>query len=215
MKEVAPSIFVIQETELPAVIHELGVSPEMLSEAALAGEQARDRSTGHHPPAAPGLFFWCECVRTLRDRLVPQKWTKDETDNYSTVVSPDRRVAIAVATGGTGTGQWGVTPTTAHPKGQATMSAIQLNQLDLFPRGSSAAPIGAPITWLLLVSRLCDGDKEYIVSEISRPGSITASGWIVTWETRYILPRIEITFTPPPGGTPDEGEEYDIPVIAK
>jgi hypothetical protein len=214
MQEVAPSIYVIHQSELPAVIHELGVSPEILGEAALAGEQARDRSTGHHPPAAPGLFFWCECVRTLRDRLVPQQWTKDETDNYSTVVSPDRRVAIAVATGGAGTGQPGFTPTTKHPKGQATLNAIQLNQLDLF-RKTQPATIGAPITWLLLVSRLRDGDKEYIVSEISRPGSITESGWIATWETRYILPPIEITFTPTPGGERDEGEEYDIPVTAK
>jgi hypothetical protein len=158
---------------------------------------------------------WSEYVRVLRDKLVPLGWKADDSNNYSTVVSPGGHVSIAAATGGAGTGNPEYVPSTRHPKGPATREAIVSNQLSLPSRLVTPIALPATRTWLFLVDRRRDGDREFIVSEISLPGSITESGWIVTWKPRYILPPIDITFSPGPPRNPDEGEEYDIPMSVR
>jgi hypothetical protein len=217
MDKAAHAVFVMNSSEEEAFIPGIAVTPGMLHQAVVSGEHARARCTEHHPKSARGFSTWSEIVRTLRDLLVPRDWTIDNTDNYPTVVSPDGRTAIAVSSGDRGTGNPSLTPTTKHSKGRATRDAVKSNQLDLFPVTVSAigaAQPGALKTWILLVNRRRSGDKKFVMSEISLPGSITDEGWIATWDARYILPEIELDSDPSPAypDDADEGQDYDVPV---
>src|ERR1051325_6415929 len=102
----------------------LGLTAEILIEAIRRGEIGRDSCTANDAPGAPGYYAWAGTVRALRDILMPQKWTRNDDECYSRVVSPDRSIAIAVCTGDDGTGNKDVNPKTKYPKGTATQAAV-------------------------------------------------------------------------------------------
>lgn len=97
-------------------------------------------------------------MRALRDFLIPQKWEKNDDGNFPTVVSPDGKVAIAVATGDAGTGKAEATPKTKYSKGVAVEAAISRNLNSLFPEEREAAQAAKEKlenkqTWILLKRR--------------------------------------------------------------
>jgi hypothetical protein len=166
----------------------LGLSPELLREAILDGEAARESCTPHDPSSLPGILAWGRTVRGLRDRLVPVGWTSRDVQNYPTVVSPDGMLAVAVATGDEGTGRPEFTASTKYAKGSATALAVTVNQLDLFPSPAAFWTTPATVTWILLVRR----DSDVVRAELSRPKLITEDGVIVDWSERVILGEIPV-----------------------
>lgn len=170
---------------------ELGLRPEYLSDALLAGELARDSCTANDPRSAGGFFAWSRSVRSLREILAHLGWFRDD-DAISTVVSPDGSIAIDVVTGNDDTGQThaGATPNTKYPKGPATERAVNSNQhslLDLleWEEGAVEQTAGATRqTWMLLRKRVGD---DLLLAELSLPESMTEQGYVERWSVRIIL----------------------------
>lgn len=174
---------------------QLGLTTDILHEAIMRGEVARDSCTANDPPCAPGFYAWAGTVRALRDILMPQGWTRNDTINYSRVISPDRSIAIAVVTGDEGTGNKDANPRTKYPKGPATQAAVSSNQASLFEEPASNEEGVAEeevveewITWMLLKKR--SGDSVF--AELSLPSSMTKDGQVESWQTRIILNPIVI-----------------------
>lgn len=177
----------IKPFEVTDSLAELGLTSEIIEYSIRRGELARDSCTKNDPPSAPGFDAWSKSVRALRDSLIPKGWERDDTQNFSTVVSPNKEIAIAVATGDAGTGDVNSEPHTKYPKGEAAKSAVETNQLYLFPQDKPKAE-KKRATWFLLKRRV--GDTVF--SELSLPAVITEEGHIVKWAARIILNPILI-----------------------
>lgn len=177
--------------------------------------------TSLEPPQGPGMIVWSKAVRALREALLPSGWTPDNRNGYPTVVSPDGRLAIAVATGSSRTGQSGTPfPTTKNPKGVLTEKAVIANvagfrQLSLEDSDAETAeePIGveARQTWVLLFD--FDELVDLISLELSMPKAIDKSGFITSWSERILLKPIAFALgASQADDEDDEGEETDIDV---
>jgi hypothetical protein len=179
--------------DITDALAELGLTVEILSDAILRGENARDSCTANDPPSAPGFYSWAGTVRALRDILIPLGWMRNDDVNYSRVVNAELNVAIAVVTGDEGTGNKDMSPKTKYPKGPATQAAVSCNQGNLFGNGDAPEPEAEPddnrITWMLLRKRT--GDTVY--AELSLP-SLMSDGQVERWEGRIILEPM--TFDP-------------------
>jgi hypothetical protein len=174
--------------EIANALAQLGLTSEILSEAILRGEIARDSCTANDAPGAPGFYAWAGSVRALRDILMPLGWTRNDDVCYSRVVNPDRSVAIAVVTGDDGTGKRDANPKTKYAKGAATQAAVISNQGFLFGQLASDE-VEAPetwVTWMLLKKRTGDS----VFAELSLPSSMSKDGQVESWQTRIILAPI-------------------------
>ena len=186
----------VSDIEVTDTLAQLGLTREILSEAVLRGEIARDSCTANDAPGAPGYYAWNGTVRALRDILMPQGWARNDDICYSRVVSPDKSIAIAVCTGDDGTGNKDATPRTKYAKGTATQVAVSINQGSLFgdPIPSEEEAPETWITWMLLKKRTDDT----VFAELSLPSSMTKDGQVESWQTRVILapmlidPNIEV-----------------------
>src|SRR5690349_19076493 len=90
----------------------IGVAEDELNIALDAGDAATARCTSNHPPMAPGFYRFAETFASLADQLSKRGWVRTDYKHFSTVVRPDNRVAIAVASGSDGTGNLGEEVTT-------------------------------------------------------------------------------------------------------
>ncbi|MCA9593748.1 MAG: hypothetical protein KC776_10575 [Myxococcales bacterium] len=180
---------VIDEPRTVALrLRELGVEPKVLRDAILDGEAARESCTAHDPVQMPGFLAWGRVVRGLRDRLVPDNWKARDHRGYATVVSPDESIAIAVATGNEVTGTAGAGASTKYPKGAATVTAVECNQLELFAPDQPSVEKPTTVTWLLLIRREGDG----IHAELSRPELLDTKGFVARWSERILLELIDV-----------------------
>lgn len=194
--------------EVTGELTDLGLSVEILREAMLVGESARDTCTANDPPNAAGFDAWARTVRALREMLIPQGWTRNDDANFSTVISPDGRVAIAVATGDEGTGNPGATPKTKYPKGPATVAAIRNNRRQLLLFKSNEITTGDDVaTWMLVRRRV----EDSLFSELSLPADLGEDERVVDWAVRIILEPISLEPTPIEDRT-DQIEQIEIEV---
>ncbi|HEX8138693.1 MAG TPA: hypothetical protein VF544_14095 [Pyrinomonadaceae bacterium] len=191
---------------------ELGLSEKIVREVILDGEAARNSCTANDAPCIPGIIAWGRSVRSLRDNLIPKGWEKNNEDNFPTVVSPNGKIAIAVATGDEGTGQEKANPKTKYPKGVAAEEAINRNLNSLFAEVRAAAQAEKDKrsnrqTWILLKHR----EKDTVFSELSLPASMTKDEQVKNWLTRIILEPIK---TDPNVEVQDDStaEPIDVPV---
>jgi len=195
--------------EVVNALAQMGLTNEILSDAILRGEIARDSCTANDAPGAPGFYAWAGTVRALRDILMPQAWTRNDDACYSRVVNPDKSIAIAVVTGDAGTGDKDANPKTKYPKGTATQAAVSSNQWSLFGESASVEdePAETWITWMLLRKRTGDS----VFAELSLPSSMTREGQVESWQTRIILTPILID---PNIDVEDDSSEppIDVPV---
>lgn len=175
----------------------LGLSEEPLRDVIRRGYLAFTNCTANHPRAIPGIWAWAETVRALREYVLPMGWRRCEDNNYSTVIAPSGRRAIAVATGDEGTGRIAATPSTKTPKGPSTIDAIECNQLQfafMEPETPRIADQAASedederVTWILLVHRT-GGEVR---CELSLPSSIDGEGRINGWRERIVLSPVPL-----------------------
>lgn len=190
-------------------LDEMGLREADLVDAAQWGVNHLLESTSNEPPSGPGSIVWIKTVRALREKLLPKGWSKDDSNNYATVVSPDGSMAIAVAAGDSRTGKPGIPlPTTKNRKGKVTKMHVGMNQLS-FEQISKAFPAAKKIkgktTWILLLS--VDEENDMIVSELSLPHSIEKNGFISEWSERIILPAV-----PFGSMTSEEDDEGEPPI---
>lgn len=146
----------------------------------------------NHPPNFGGTSLWAESVRELREILIPKGWRRDNSYNFPTVVSPDMKIAIAVASGDEGTGLRKGNPSTHYPRGTVMERRVEANQLSLFDVGEQDVEVAdsdaAEATWLLLHYR----HRGELRCELSLATSINESGFVENWAERIILTPIQI-----------------------
>ena len=213
----------VVHSDEPAVtnrLRELGLTQEVLMNAVKAAYQAWSNCTDFDPSMYRGLTIWAVAVRHLRFGLVPEKWQAKNDANYSITISPDGRIAIAVATGDEETGIAQGFPTTQSSKGPRTMDALAANNRQLgfefrFPGGSAPplldpARFGECATWLLLIHR---GSKQ-LRAELSHPIGFDNNLRVSGWKERLLLPPIDIeqltVFQPE-----ERKQPIDVPVRRK
>lgn len=180
----------IQEADIQDRLKGLGLERQFLLDAVRQGHLAYISCTLNHPPLLPGILAWGETVKSLREWMAPAGWTRSDDNNYSLLVSPDAKMAIAVATGDEQTGREMGNPSNKARKGRNTRNAVDLNQIS-FDFGT---PLGLPdvlngadearSTWILLIHR--DEEGGEVRCELSLPASIT-DGHIDSWQERIIL----------------------------
>src|SRR6266542_1238900 len=140
------------------------------------------------PPSARGVYVW-GTITTARQLGRRVGWERCDTGNLSTVLSPDGRMQIMVATGDEATGIAGVTPHTKYPRGAASIRAINDNQMSFpalerfFVKKQKIERTSEVLTWILLHRRLRDAVRW----ELSLPMMVGTDGVIVDWEERIIF----------------------------
>jgi hypothetical protein len=171
-------------------LHELGLRLDVVQDVRLSGRVGWATCTENDPPGHAGMHRYAVMTRELRNILMPEGWLKTDISNHSMILSPDRSVAIVVASGNelTGSGDEQHSPSTKYPKGPLTAAAVDQNrqQLDLFPEMLPIGPTEETLTWVLLVRYGAEGDR----AELSLPSRIDDDGWISDWRERIILPVI-------------------------
>ena len=185
------------------LLREIGVTEDVLTIALGEGDAAAARCTSNHPPIATGIYRFAETVRSLAEQLAPQGWTRVDDKNFSTVVRPDQRVAIAVASGNDGTGDLESDVSTRFPKGTMTATVVNANlslPLDERYEADNKQLEIQTETWFLLHAR----KEDDIVAELSLPKSIVG-GFVQTWEPR-------IPLRPLPIGSTVDLSDGDLPI---
>lgn len=203
---------------------ELGLEQSQLLRAARQGMAARFSCTGNHPPLAPGFYGWAETVRGLRDILMIHGWGRDDAGLLSLAVSPDGKMAIAVATGDEATGDPERTPCTKSSKGPRTKDAVEVNvlQLHLFDNEQAIKTdeqlkvVRSRLTYWLLIR--IDEEAQALRCELSTPVYVGVDGKIAGWDERIILGTIpfgneSIVGLDEPGEGPQSGAtDVDVQV---
>lgn len=195
-----------------AALARLGLTMAPLMRAVRAGYLSRISRTANDAPIAAGFYHWNETLRTLRDELVVLSWSRVDEQMFSTVLSPDGKIAISVSSGDEATGDPHGFPRTKRDKGPRTADAIYANvgQLDLFETvsESSSEEEVECLTYVLLFH----ADAHELRAELSLPVSMDEQDHIDNWRERIILRSQPID---PEGAAmpkPDFGPEIDIDV---
>jgi hypothetical protein len=163
---------------------DLDLTAEILERVIRRADAEAHTCTAFDPPLLEGLTRWGRATRYLREELVPLGWTYDNPRNFARTIHPDGEFAVVVTTGDDLTGVPGTVPGTKHPKGLATMLAVDANAQLTFDFGPEFRPDGADmITWFLMF--YADGSTCRV--ELSLPGGYS-NGTITHWDERIILP---------------------------
>lgn len=198
--------------DVDAALTRLGLSEPPLMRSVRAGYLSRISRTANDAPIAAGFYHWNETLRTLRDELVLLGWTRVDEQMFSTILSPDGKIAISVSSGDEATGDPRGYPKTKRDKGPRTADAIDVNvgQLDFFKPTPEPAPVEELecLTYVLLFH----ANATELRAELSLPVSMDENDHIDNWRERIILRSQPLD---PEGSTlptPDFGPEIDIDV---
>lgn len=184
-----------QEEARGQLLRLFGVTEEPFLDASRLAWLEWAARTEFDPPSFPGTVLWGHTVRHERRQLVELGWAQNDVNNFSTCITPDGKMAIAVETGDeyTATTIPEKTPRTNSRKGPQTMQMIRDNskllQGNLFAGFAQAEPVRsqAPLLWIHLIHQSM-GD---VLGEISLPVVADDDQRIVGWKSRIILPRVE------------------------
>ena len=177
-----------------SVLH-TSLDDALLREVNEHGYRERLEATASHPPTAAGTYHWNGAVFALRSSLAERGWVAENLRNCPFIVSPDKRIAVAVMTGDPDTGLIGGQPTNQAQKGAVLKQAVANNrQLELFDAGLVSSDLArskeATQLWVLLyhVALASDGQTK-IRAELSLPSRFERKQ-IVGWAERIILEAI-------------------------
>lgn len=210
-----------QEDDPRGALAVLGLTLDQITEARGRAQHDVDECTSLDPPGARGHIRHIRTVRYLREVLIPQGWTPDDSGNVGAVVSPDGSTSIVVTSGDAATGQHGQRPRTKYPKGEVTWRRVRQNvQLELFEDTSDpledddTSETTCRQTWVLLQYPA----GQVVRAELSCPKGVDDSGRISEWSERIVLPDLPLdTYeTWVPGPDDDEGDDgFDVPVAPR
>lgn len=179
----------VEPTSVRSRLAQIGLTEAPLLQAVMASYIAKANCTENHPPLYPPIAAWSEAVRTLRDALRPEGWTRFNDQNSPKTVSPDGTVSIIVSTGNDATGSANFSPATTSSKGPNTADAIEVNRsLQLFLPGMEF-PVELcdedekVSTWILLVHHA----RDELRAELSLPMAVGIDGRVSVWQERIIL----------------------------
>jgi hypothetical protein len=174
---------------------------EQIHAVFLDSNAARATCTGLDPITFAGTTMSGVAVRSLRRIVLSEGWTMTNRGGLSLTVSPDKKRAIAVSTGSSGTGKEKGFPRTKSKKGKKMVEAItapgmQFAMIELIGPTPEKEP--EPDIWILLYRyvrpKRKDDDRRRIYIELSQPhpDGINKRGRIVGWSERLIIPPLDI-----------------------
>jgi hypothetical protein len=202
-----------RDEEVDAALRALGgggLDREVLSGALLFGEAERRTCTENDPGILTGILGWGRPIRYLRERLRPRKWRREEPNSLPLVVSPDRSIAITVAAGDEQTGN-PRTPfaSTKWDKGKMLRDWVDPpRQMQFGDDPEQDEPQERPDLWILLVRRT----TTEVLSELSRPTSVTPDGCLRFGAARIFLTPLPIDQTVPLDEDDSEGTSPEVSV---
>ncbi len=200
-------VSLVEVTEALAV---LGLTIDGLHQAIDQGEYDRDQhSSQFNPPTDPGIRAHGTTVRALRETYVRKGWNFCDHQNFSTLVSSDSAMAIAIASGDEATGDPNRVPRTKHQKGESVVLGVERNrQIPLFrlPPVIRMDRHTAAMTWILLRNRR----GQIVRCELSIPTSLGEDKRAIFEGTRIILPDLVLG---PRGGVKSRDDEPVEPSI--
>ena len=104
----------------------LGLTEELLEEGMRYTWTEMDRCSGNDVAAAEGNTGYTKPMRFLRERLLPQGWTKGGPPlGLESVIDPTRSFQIVTSSATSATGIEGQMPSTKNLKGRWTAEAIE------------------------------------------------------------------------------------------
>ncbi len=167
-----------EPTSVTSRLQQLGLTEAALLRAVTACYIAKSKCTENHPPLFPPIAAWSEAVRTLRDVLKPEGWTRFNDQNSPKTVSPDGSISIIVSTGNEATGIPHAEPATTSSKGPNT---AYLPGMDLpVPLQDEDERV---TTWILLAHHA----NDELRAELSSPLDVGGDGRVSVWKERIIL----------------------------
>ncbi len=197
------------------VLATLGISKRDVVDAVRDGLTEGLRLGAEAPKIAPGFYAWAGTVASLRASLASSGWKQADKQNLPTIMSPDGRVRLIVASGDSGTGQLASTPSTSNPKGRAVEEHVRSNapgrgqQIQLafdIDVDSNRKATGDCQTWILLYRH--DVAQQASFAEVSLPLEIEG-GKVTRWGDRAII-EIPALFPAEAGRTTDVSAFDDV-----
>jgi hypothetical protein len=169
-------------------------SQEIFYNALLFSEAERRGCTENDPGILKGMIGWGRGIRSLREQLRPMKWRREEPNSLPLVVSPDRKIAITIATGDENAGRRG-TPfaRTKWDKGKMLIEWVDPPRQLSIDGAETGEVAERPELWILLVQRTA----TEVLAELSHPTSVTKDECLRFGGTRIFLTPIPIDQTLP------------------
>jgi hypothetical protein len=178
--------------DVPNRLKQFGLKEAILRLGVEQGQAEWANCTLNDPLMFRGLVLWARTLRSIRESMMPEDWTRLEDGGQSFVVNKSGTFAITAATGDRYTGVKGETPSTKSSKGPKTQLAIAQNALawtlygDI--RTAEKQKADSRITWILLFYR--DTETSEIRCELSLPARMNNEGQVDEWKERIILAAI-------------------------
>ncbi len=202
------------EDEAATRLHQLDLTVEKVQRALLRADAEARQTNDLDPPNLGGFNRWGKGVRFLREELLPDGWSYDNSRLFCRTIHPSGEFAIVVSSGDDFAGEFvpGISPSTKYSKGETVVQAVATNEqlvLD-FSTDDEHPDVGskAAITWFLLFRATADA----IYAELSLPSAING-GTISDWKERIILPPIDReTGESETEDRPDDEGGYDVGV---
>lgn len=175
----------------------LGLTEELLEEGMRYTWAEMDRCSGNDVAAAEGNTGYTKPMRFLRERLLPQGWTKGGPPlGLESVIDPTRSFQIVTSSATSATGIEGQMPSTKNPKGRWTAEAIEDRgqlALDLVALTQEAKTELKTFFWIYFV----DSGADEMRHEVSLPthmaiGANAKKGRIDEFSSRIILNAVPL-----------------------
>lgn len=205
---------IVSVDEAPARLRLLGLTVEMLQRSIEVGDSKRRLvSQPVYPSTYPGVAMWAETLAAFRRQCLKLQddWGIGATDNYATVYSTKRSIAIAVVAGDAAVGKETLRdPRLTRKKGKKTTQRVQRNaqqiyiQGELFPASEpDLPPDEACRTWFLIIHPT----KKEVRVELSCPLSMSEDGIVSGWQERILLPSVPISGAVAPIAPDDDDDD--------
>ena len=150
----------------------MGLSEKLLDEAMRYALAEIERCSGNEVNAAKGNTAYAKLMGFLRERLLPEGWTRGGQPDLESVISPDRSFQIVTSSANWATGLEDRMPATKYAKGRVTAETIKDHgqlALDVVHLTQEAKPELMSFFWLYYL----DKQKEEIRHELAVPTHMT------------------------------------------
>jgi hypothetical protein len=174
----------------------MGLTAELLDEGMRYAFSEMERCSGNDVKAAKGNAAYGKPLRFVRERLLPEGWSKGGMPNLESVIHPSRAFQITTSSANWATGDIDLMPATKYLKGRRTAEVIKDNgqmAMDLAGMTKEVKPEMRTFFWLYYL----DEGKEEIRHELAIPTHMTIKpkakrGRIDEFASRIILDAISL-----------------------
>lgn len=162
---------------------ELGFSqPKVLRESIQDGAGAyRAAATPHHPAPYPGERMWGETCASLAAYTHGHGWDKESFDGVDLILNRVTGVAVIVTAGDSATGIESAVPNVRYKRAKVISGLVNGSYDTLFDIGERPEWQ----VWFLLHNVT---QARVVPAELSQPRGIGASGRVLGWNERLIVP---------------------------